>query len=528
MSRGNPPELAGFDYQQPIGEGGFADVFLYRQQRPNRPVAVKVLIEAAMSPASIELFNAEADVMAQLADHQSIVPIFAADIAPDGRPYLVMQYCPGPHRAHEYRRSPLSVSEALDMMVKVSGAVETAHRAGVLHRDIKPPNILTSSHGEPMLTDFGIAGSTGETTTWSGGMSVPWAPPEAFGDNPPADVRSDVFSLAATTYSLLAGRSPFEVPGAANDNATLMTRIERQAPACLTRPDVTDELNDLLARAMSRRIEDRPASAVAFADALQTIQQHSSVQPTVVDVLDARGPAAADLAAADHTRTRIRPVSIIVPDALSTSGTRPKPAIIAPRFEPAPLGPLSRDFLDFEAPTTGRRARKAVDRGVQPAVMELGGPQHPDERRAPEVPKRRRIGLLIGGGALALVLAVVAGVAFLAPGDRPETQRQARVDRDPGTALDESNGRSVVPPLPEDLRGTQSGSTASFTWTEDAVEDTYAWGYLDANAQQGPAESDQVGGPPVTVDVKPEGTCIWLRPVRDGATPTNPVTACAR
>lgn len=145
----------------------------------------------------------------------------------------------------------------------------------------------------------------------------------------------------------------------------------------------------------------------------------------------------------------------------------------------------------------------------------------------PEATTPRRTGLLVAGGVLAALLVVVAGIAFLVPGDRPTTERQARVDPDPGTAVDES-AAGGVPALPTDLRGTLAGTSATFTWTEDAPGDTYSWGYLDADAQEGRAESEDVDGPPIQVDAREPGTCIWLRPVRDGATPLNAVRACAR
>jgi serine/threonine protein kinase len=525
MARGKPPELAGFDFEKHIGEGGFADVFLYRQHRPSRPVAVKVLVEAAMSESSIALFNAEADVMAQLAGHQSIVPIFAADIAPDGRPYLVMQYCPGPHRAHHYRKSPLSVAEALDMMVKVAGAVESAHRADILHRDIKPPNILTSAQGEPMLTDFGIAGAMGESTTWSGGMSVPWAPPEAFGSRPPADVRSDVFSLAATTYSLLAGRSPFEIPGAANDHAVLMTRIERQAPARLTRPDVSEELNDLLVGALAKRLEDRPPSAIAFADALQTIQERSHTRPTPVDVLDAH-PSADVMASADRTRTRIRPVSIIVPEVLAESGTRLKPAIVRPQIDLPQFAPLGGPVAELDPRSANRHSAESVDLDGRPSVMRLDRPKVEPALPSPVSP-RRRTATRVGISTLLLVLGVVAGVAFLAPESGRTPDRQASVAPDTGDALD-GTADSGVPSLPEDLKGTLNGSTATFDWTEDKPGDTYTWGYFDENNRMGGFEGADVAGPPLTVPAHGTPTCVWLRPVRKGATPDEPASACAK
>ncbi len=130
-----PPTLSGFNYVRPLGAGGFADVFLFEQNLPHRSVAVKVLLQSVVDAEVLRMFNAEADVMARLSSHPSILTVYAASISADGRPYLVMEYCPnGP--AGRFRRNPFSIPDALDVGVRIASALETAHRAGVLHRDI--------------------------------------------------------------------------------------------------------------------------------------------------------------------------------------------------------------------------------------------------------------------------------------------------------------------------------------------------------------------------------------------------------
>ena len=141
-----------------------------------------------------------------------------------------MEYCPRPNLQVRYRREPFSVAESLRVGVQVAAAVETAHRAGVLHRDIKPANILVTEYNRPALTDFGIA-STTNAAAESAGLSIPWSPPESFADVPRSDPRSDVYALGATVYTLLAGRSPFELPGQRNTAAELIHRIETAAAA---------------------------------------------------------------------------------------------------------------------------------------------------------------------------------------------------------------------------------------------------------------------------------------------------------
>src|SRR5690606_4618932 len=167
-------------------------VFLYEQEMPRRRVAVKVLLADRISTASAAEFAAEANVMAMLSTHPAIVTIYQAGVADDGRPYLVMEYCPRPNLQLRARREPFHIAEALRVGVQVAGAVETAHRAGVLHRDIKPANILVTEYNRPALTDFGIASTTASQDAATG-MSIPWSPPESFAEKPQSDQRSDVY-----------------------------------------------------------------------------------------------------------------------------------------------------------------------------------------------------------------------------------------------------------------------------------------------------------------------------------------------
>ncbi|MGO3319237.1 MAG: serine/threonine-protein kinase, partial [Microbacterium gubbeenense] len=265
-----PPELPGFTFLQLLGSGGFADVFLYEQKLPRRRVAIKVLLPDRIH-ASATQFTAEANVMAMLSTHPAIVAVYQAGVADDGRPYLVMEYCPRPNLQVRYRRERFTVEEALHTGIPVAAAVETAHRANVLHRDIKPANILVTEYNRPALTDFGIASSSIDVSE-SQGVSVPWSPPEAFRDPPTSDARSDVYQLGATVYTLLAGRSPFEIPGGENGTNSLIDRIDGLPLPPLGRRDVPRSLEYVLERAMSKNPADRFPTALSFARALQKVQ----------------------------------------------------------------------------------------------------------------------------------------------------------------------------------------------------------------------------------------------------------------
>ena len=176
---GSAPEIPGLVYRQPLGSGGYADVFLYEQQQPRMPVAVKVLKREGLTPTILRQFVDEANTMAQLADHPYIVQVFRSEQLPDGGAYLVMKYYPPPNLATRAKRERLTVEEVLRTGIQLASAVETAHRAGIVHRDIKPANVLVSQYGAPGLTDFGIAGRAvgQEEHDEDVGVSVPSSPP---------------------------------------------------------------------------------------------------------------------------------------------------------------------------------------------------------------------------------------------------------------------------------------------------------------------------------------------------------------
>jgi eukaryotic-like serine/threonine-protein kinase len=280
-----PPVLPGLTYIRPLGSGGFADVFLYEQDMPRRNVAVKVLPSDVRDADLLRMFNAEADVLAHLSAHPSIVTVYQAGISADGRPYIVMEYCPG-SLAERYRIERLPLDEVLSIGVKMASALETAHRAGLVHRDVKPSNILVTSFGVPVLADFGISSSLARR---SGGevlaMSVPWSAPEVIAEDTAGTVASEVWGLGATVYSLLAGHSPFErMEKGQNTREHLRRRILKATYPRMTRPDVPDEVEAVLARAMSRDPAARYSTALEFAQALRGVQTGLGLAATPLEV----------------------------------------------------------------------------------------------------------------------------------------------------------------------------------------------------------------------------------------------------
>jgi eukaryotic-like serine/threonine-protein kinase len=339
-----PPVLPGLTYVRPLGSGGFADVFLYEQDMPRRSVAVKVLPSDVHDTEMLRMFNAEADVLAHLSAHPSIVTVYQAGISADGRPYIVMEYCPG-SMAGRYRVERLPLDEVLATGVRMASALESAHRAGLVHRDVKPSNILVTSFGIPVLADFGISSSL---SSQAGGevlaMSVPWTAPEVIAEETSGTVASEVWGLGATVYSLLAGRSPFErlEPGQ-NSRDQLRRRIQHATYPRMTRPDVPDEVQDILAKAMEREPADRYPNALAFAEALQHAQAELGLPQTPLEVAASEWTPPSDGVDFADAVARGPVITTVSHDSLRRTS------------EPAPLLTRARDEdTDITAPAVRR------------------------------------------------------------------------------------------------------------------------------------------------------------------------------
>ncbi|MFT4158086.1 MAG: serine/threonine-protein kinase [Microbacterium sp.] len=289
-----PPVLAGYSYVRPLGSGGFADVFLYEQDLPRRVSAVKVLLADAVNPEVLRNFNVEADISARLSAHPAIVTIYQASISSDGRPYIAMEYCPD-NMGTRYKKGPLPVAEILDAGVRIAGALETVHRAGLLHRDIKPSNVLMSSLGSPVLADFGIAAAVvDEGNPETIAMSVPWSAPEVLQERVAGSVASEVWSLAATLYTLFAGRTPFESDDrAANSRALLTRRIVKAQYRPVPVPGFPTAIDEVLATAMQRDPSRRFSSMAEFAERLRWVQYEMGIAPTSFEAASAEWAAAA-------------------------------------------------------------------------------------------------------------------------------------------------------------------------------------------------------------------------------------------
>ena len=255
-----------------IGAGGFSTVFSAREVETNRQVALKILNVFDVSEHALGSFQRETFALGTLSAHPNIVTLYRTLTTEDERPVLVLELCHGSIWERTRDQGRMAPWESVAVTVKIAGALETAHRAGMLHRDIKPENLLITQYGEPALADFGVARlqSTSQATAGVFGFTTIHAAPELL-EGRDLSAATDVYGLASTLYQLLAGKAAFrsfEDEGP----ASVILRILRDPVQPLVAEGVPVSLSDLLVGSMSKNPYDRPATVLELADELRSIE----------------------------------------------------------------------------------------------------------------------------------------------------------------------------------------------------------------------------------------------------------------
>lgn len=303
-----------YELEQKIGEGGMATVYLGRDRRLNRPVAIKALhSHYARDPDFLNRFRHEAQAAAIL-NHPNIVNVY--DVGQDGDiHYIVMEYVQG-HDLKKLinREAPLPIAQAVTITEAVARGLEAAHRFGLVHRDIKPQNIMVEPDGHVRITDFGIAKSQLSTALTETGITFGTAdyisPEQAQGK--PATPRSDIYSLGITLYEMLTGRLPFTGESTVS---VAMQHVSAQPPLLRQfNPQIPARLEALVLQSLSKDPMQRPASAQEFARLLQDYRNLSDQETVFTPNVVRRSDEPA----------RVRP-SIPAPGNGSTSGRIPVP-----------------------------------------------------------------------------------------------------------------------------------------------------------------------------------------------------------
>ncbi len=276
-------ELGDYELLEEVGRGGQGVVFRARQKSLNRIVALKVIgLGQWATKAHIKRFRLEAEAAASL-DHPCIVPIYEVGER-DGQCYFSMKLVEGGQLDEVVKHTPFSIRQAAELIAKVARTVHYAHEHGILHRDIKPGNILLDAKGEPQLTDFGLARLVESESTVTRTLEVLgtpsyMAPEQAAGNNPATaglTSATDVYGLGAVLYQLLTGHPPF-AGGTTYETIKLLLETEPRPPR-LWNPKVDRDLSTICSKCLEKDPQRRYSSALALAEDLEHWLKHEPIQ----------------------------------------------------------------------------------------------------------------------------------------------------------------------------------------------------------------------------------------------------------
>src|SRR6476469_9401692 len=297
-------ELGDYELLEEVGRGGQGVVFRARQKSLHRIVALKVIgLGQWATKAHLKRFRLEAEAAASL-DHPCIVPIYEVGER-DGQCHFSMKFVEGGQLDEVIKRTPVSIRQAVELVAKIARTVHYAHEHGILHRDIKPGNILVAERGEPHLTDFGLARlveseSTITRTVEVLGTPSYMSPEQTSGNNAKLTSATDVYGLGAVLYQLLTGHPPF-AGGTTYETIKLLFESEPRQPR-LWNPKVDRDLSTVCLKCLEKDPQRRYSSARALAEDLERWLRHEPIEARRIGVIRRgkkwlqRNPTAAGIA----------------------------------------------------------------------------------------------------------------------------------------------------------------------------------------------------------------------------------------
>jgi serine/threonine protein kinase/tetratricopeptide (TPR) repeat protein len=283
-----PESIGGYRVRRLLGRGGMGVVYEAEQDTPQRTVALKVINPGITHPSLLRRLEYEVAVLGRL-HHPGIAQIYEAgtfDAGAGGQPYFAMELIRGRPLTEYALEEQLGVRERLRLVALVGDAVQHAHSRGVIHRDLKPGNILVDEHGQPKVLDFGVARATDsdiQTTTLRTDIgqligTIPYMSPEqASGDPDELDNRSDVYALGVLTYELLAGRLPYDLDRKMIHEAVSIIRDTRPVPLSTVERRLRGDVETIVGTALEKDKERRYQTAAAFADDIRRYLSNETI-----------------------------------------------------------------------------------------------------------------------------------------------------------------------------------------------------------------------------------------------------------
>ncbi|MEQ4304997.1 protein kinase [Plantactinospora sp. B6F1] len=444
--------MPGLTDLQVFARGGYATVYRATQQSVGREVAVKVENRTLDSERDQRRFLREARAAGRMSSHPHVVDLFDAGVTEDQHPYLIMELCDGSY-AERMRTSPLTPAEARDVGVKIADALADAHQLGVLHRDVKPANILYSRFNEPALADFGLAvlAEARDSAITLEVLTPAYAPPEMFRHSPPSPA-VDVYALCATLYAVMHGKPP---RWQADRNPGLLTLMELFTEPIPELPGVPAPLLDLLRYGMANDPADRP-SAEQLRDLLAAVPLDppagaSTPNPTGITAVPVPGMPVTGIPVSGGSwpsgalgdsggRVAVSGSGVAGPAGVGTTsapGGTPSPRTPTSGAPvsgvPAPGAPVSG------VPVSGVPVSGAPASGGAPPTVYLSksytppprpgtGPPEPggEPGASPPSRRKRRYWIFGGLGVLALVATITGGTWFVASRGAPKPSPSGR------------------------------------------------------------------------------------------------------
>jgi serine/threonine protein kinase len=471
-------QVPGYSILERAGEGGFSVVYRAHQERLDRIVALKVLSVDAVDSDTMRRFERECQITGRLTGHPNVVTVLDTGMTSGGHPFIAMDYFErGSLRDRLSREGPLPLPDVLRIGVKIAGALAATHEAEVLHRDVKPQNILVSKYGEPALADFGVARLVDSSeATHTNAFTPHHAAPEVVNGLPPG-VTADVYALASSIYQLLAGGPAFKA-GSSTGIGPLMMRILNEPPPPIQRADVPPQVFDVIAKAMAKSPGERYPTAVAFANRLQQLQAELGFPVTELAGSDSMTappvPAPPEI---DHSGFTAPALDLLIqqyqphlpaahPDAAMPSRTAPPPTRTPRPAAPPPpappgYGPAYQQTTVPPMPHTG--PREATPRTL-PATAE----HPPPMTTAPPVDTAGRRAGLVAGTLAVLLLGTGIGVGgFLmlgSGGKKPDPPKPSPAPTSARPSAPAVPARVMRAAMPRSVRAVAKGPLVVLRW----------------------------------------------------------------